>query len=261
MYKLAIFEDDEIFAEDLKNTCHDILNTLHIKAEITCFSGRGAFLEAYTEGFEPYDICLIDNFMDDDRDSGIKLARQIQDANKNTVIIFITSYDYALKSIEHEIESSAYLMKPVNPDKLKKKIAKAYKKKIKPQYLSIAQDKITKCIQLDDILYLQTVGKKVLVALSDNEIFYYSGKLDDLSSELPESCFYQCHKSYMVNMAYVSTLQLRSKGEGYKNTNLKGIRILGHEFILKNGQAIPISRKNKDTAQGRFAQHLSNDRI
>ena len=56
---------------------------------------------------------------------------------------------------------------------------------------------------VDDIIYIQSNRKKLLINTSKETIEIY-GKLDDEIKKLPENLFLRIHRCYAVNVNYIS---------------------------------------------------------
>lgn len=159
--------------------------------------------------------------------SGLELGAAIQDLPRQPLIIFITAYDeYAVRAFE--VNAVDYLLKPVEPGRLKKaidKVMKVYQESAAPGE-STAEGEFTNGnnktpptpanqIKIDRIP-AEKQGKTVLVAESD--IFYafteqdyiyiktYNDKLftrftlKELEARLNSSIFFRTHRCYLVNL-------------------------------------------------------------
>lgn len=161
--------------------------------------------------------------------TGLELGAAIQELPKQPQVIFITAYDeYALQAFE--VNAVDYLLKPVEPGRLKKaidKVIKAYQEvaanaapeKIAQEAEKGKQDPAQ--IKIDRIP-AEKQGKTVLVAESD--IFYafteqdyiyiktFNDKLmtrftlKDLTTRLNPQLFFRTHRCYLVNLHKVKEI-------------------------------------------------------
>lgn len=159
--------------------------------------------------------------------SGLELGAAIQELPRQPLIIFITAYDeYAVRAFE--VNAVDYLLKPVEPGRLKKaidKVMKAYQESAAPAESTdeaVSNNGNNKTpptpanqIKIDRIP-AEKQGKTVLVAESD--IFYafteqdyiyiktYNDKLftrftlKELEARLNSSIFFRTHRCYLVNL-------------------------------------------------------------
>jgi len=156
------------------------------------------------------------------------------------VTIFVTAYDeYAVKAFE--ANALDYLLKPINPERLKKSILKLYQK-TNPDPLAIenviaGQNKILKnigrilvrdgdtvhVIPVEDILWLEAQDDYVAIK-TENDVFLKLERLGKLEQQLNPQKFKRIHRSYIVNLDYLQ-------------------RIENQRFaVLKNGKKLPVSR-------------------
>lgn len=233
MYKVALCEDERVFSEAQEKICCSILEKLKIDYHISVFTGSADFLKSYLETQKPYDMILLDIMMDGM--DGMTLARQIRERDQEAAIIFITSNrDYALDG--YDVNALHYLMKPVDAKKLEQLIAADYYHRIQTSYFMFESDAGKVRVAIDDIICLETVGRRVAVTLKNN-IVYHSGKLANLLTKLPDDIFVRCHQSFAINI-----------------TN---IYILNHQdAIAVNGRIIPISRTFSKDVQKAFLKQM-----
>jgi len=98
-------------------------------------------------------------------------------------------------------------------------------------------------VPVKDIVYLETDERRVKVTLKD-EIIYYSGKLTDLLSELPDFHFVRCHRSFAVNISKIHSV--------FRN---KDMAVNGVDTL------IPISRTYLKDVKNAILRQLSEEAI
>ncbi len=173
-----------------------------------------------------YQVLFLDVFMPGM--TGLELSEAIQELPNPPKVIFVTAYDeYALKAFE--VNAIDYLLKPVEPGRLKKAIDKltmlyqeSTNKNEKIKNSEIGSNKtFTSKIKLDRIP-VEKHGKTILIAESD--IFYafseqdyiyiktYCDKLvirftlKELEARLNPQCFFRTHRCYLVNLYKVKEI-------------------------------------------------------
>ena len=93
-------------------------------------------------------------------------------------------------------------------------------------------------IEAKSIVYLEGDGKYCLVRTVDNT--YRSSKtLSQVQELLPKHCFYRIHKSYLVNMYYISSIQ-------------------GSELNLINGEKASIGRTRLSDFRKSYMDFVKN---
>lgn len=203
MYEIALCEDEQLFRTEQEKICRKILDKLNIEYNITLSAGSSDFLKAFEAQERRFDLILLDIVMDGM--SGMELAHIIREADKETTIIFITSTnEYALSG--YDVRALHYLMKPVDEQLLEKLIISDYEKKFRHRYI-VLEDGMQKVrVPINDIIILETVGRKVAVTLL-NKTEYGAGKLIKILELLPQDRFIQCHQSFAINLEYVKELK------------------------------------------------------
>ncbi|MDR1559376.1 MAG: LytTR family DNA-binding domain-containing protein [Clostridiales bacterium] len=168
--------------------------------------------------------------------NGIELVNKIHKSHPGLPVIFISGY-ISFYSAVYEAEHMYFLTKPVNEEIFVKAIEKVRKQIdgiLEKQLLVKNRDAIT-YVRYEDILYIETSGRKVRVYTTDCVLEAYMS-IEDLRATL-DSRFVHCHKSYLVNMDFVRTK--------YKN-----------KFILKNGFEITIAHTRLAQTKAAYLAHL-----
>ena len=162
-------------------------------------------------------------------DNGIGVAKILNRNYGNTAVIFISGYTEYLED-SFEADPVYFLVKPLKKEKFRRAFEKALQKITSEErkYL-LVKGKDIKRVFYDEIYYAESMTRKIHLYFKDQEIEYYE-KMDELE-KLLQGEFVRCHKSYLVNLRYVS-------------------RVDGKKVTLIDGTEIPISRKNaKDTKE------------
>lgn len=225
MYQVAICEDEKIFSEAHIKICRDIFNKLNIDCHISAFDNSADFLKAYSGGQKRYNLILLDIVMDGI--NGMELARMVRESDEDATIIFVTSSsEYALQG--YDVKALHYLMKPVDSDRLERLIWEDYQNKFQSNFFMFKSGSQNLRIPINDILVLETVGRRVEITLPD-KTHSYSGKLTELLDQLPKERFVRCHQAFAVNIDNIRELTRQ-------------------DAVTVTGKTIPVSRTfMKDT--------------
>jgi len=147
-------------------------------------------------------------------ETGFDLLEQVESADFKTV--FVTAFDaYAIRAFE--VNALDYLLKPVNPERLKKAIEKIVKNE-----KSAANN--LRPLAFDDRLLLEMSGRSVflkinrishILAAGDySEVFTIEGKkllvekpLREWETRLPEKHFIRIHRTSIINLECVERLE------------------------------------------------------
>ncbi len=154
--------------------------------------------------------------------TGLELGAAIQELPKQPHVIFVTAYDeYAVQAFE--VNAVDYLLKPVEPGRLKKaidKVIKAYQES-QPENgedvkTTAVKDKADQSTIKIDRIPAEKQGKTVLVAESDiffafteqdyiyiktnNDKLLTRFTLKELEARLNPQVFFRTHRCYLVNL-------------------------------------------------------------
>lgn len=159
---------------------------------------------------QPVDIILLDIEMPGM--TGIELTRNL--GNKKPIIIFTTSKkEYAAEAFELNVAD--YIVKPVTPARFIQAIDKAREvlqsnteevKMDADEFIFIRDSNIVRRLKLDDILFAEAMGD--YVKLHTLQKFYaIHTTLKTVEDRLPESMFIRVHRSYIVAIKKIDTIQ------------------------------------------------------
>ena len=101
-------------------------------------------------------------------------------------------------------------------------------------FIVIQQQRTLRRLPLKDILYLERVTYRTRIKTVDSELFVRAAP-GELISELPHGSFIRSHQSFWVNSAKINSL-------------------IGKNFLLVDGSAVPISRTYRSSAAREFAE-------
>jgi len=138
----------------------------------------------------------------------------LQKMNIESMVILTTAFpQYALEG--YELDIIDYLLKPFALSRFLKAVQKAkdfYQMKtrtagaIQPSYIFIKSDKRIEKIELNDILYAESVGNYVSIYTENKKIIAYL-TMKSLESQLPADDFIKIHQSYLVNRSKIEAIE------------------------------------------------------
>lgn len=195
--KVLICDDEKLYTQDVYNNVETILHEKNIQSNIDAFSNSG--LVYSNESF--YDIAFLDVEMEPY--SGIETARKLKEVNKNIVIFFITSYEKYLDEAM-DINAFRFIKKPLDVKRLRSGVEKALKLIDNTQVsFYLKKDNSIVTVSSNDIVYIEIVGRTTEVVLEDKK-YISSNRIDYWESKLIASFFYKVHKSFIINMKYIT---------------------------------------------------------
>jgi DNA-binding LytR/AlgR family response regulator len=144
--------------------------------------------------------------------TGLELTKNL--GSKKPVIIFTTSKkEYAVEAFELNVAD--YIVKPVTPGRFVLAIDKAREilqsnteevKMNEEEFIFIRDSNIVRRLKLDDILFAEAMGDYVKLYTSQ-KFFAVHTTLKTVEERLPASKFIRVHRSYIVALTKIDTIQ------------------------------------------------------
>lgn len=169
--------------------------------------------------------------------SGLDFLSGLQNPPK---VILTTAYEqYALKGYEFNV--SDYLLKPISFERFLKAVNRIYEACEKEQkveetdnYIFVKSGGLYKKIIFDDILYVESMENYVVIYTSSSKEIIHS-TLKNMMEVLPSSIFLQVHRSYIVNVHQIQSVDGNQLIIGtYKIPVGKGLREEVFRTIFRN---------------------------
>lgn len=234
--KILIVEDEVLIAETIK-----------IYLEERGHSITDAVI-SYEEAMQTIknnkpDLALIDIRLYGQK-SGIDLAEEITKQNYNLPYVFLTSqFDTRILNRAMESKPHGYLIKPIQKESLWTTMELAHHNftlSEEENKLKISDGSNTYFLQSDDIMYISADHIYVNIHTQSKGTIVIRMTLTDLYNKLDSNQFIQCHRSYIVNLKYVSKYDVNS-------------------FTI-NDEIIPVSRGNK-TEIKKILENTNENRV
>ena len=195
--KIAICDDEVTAQNEIQRYITEYSDKHRLPLpEISLFSS-GEELLTYDETF---DNCFLDVEMSGI--SGIYTGKALAERNKKIINFIITSHEDYLDEAMH-FHAFRFLTKPLD----KQRFIRNYKDALSAYYSSIEKIAIeTKegvyTVNTSDIILIEAKLKKVFVTTTQNT-YQSIQKMDFWLNSLNAATFFQTHRSFIVNMAYV----------------------------------------------------------
>jgi two-component system LytT family response regulator len=232
MFKIAIIEDEARTREMLSIMVRNSFEAANIEQASGVIEGAKLIT-----AFQP-DIVLLDIQLQDG--TGFDLLELFPE--KTFTVIFSTAHEeYAIQAIKHA--AFDYLLKPIDPEELKKAIQSALNKRKSPmpkppigESNSNPKNIIVSTVDSMFILPTETIIRfeaeknYTTIFMSDHRRIVVSKPLSDYHSLLQEPLFFRVHRSHIINMRQIDRYDKRDGGC----------------VFMKNGDEIPISRSSKE---------------
>lgn len=202
----AIIVDDELYSRDELKHLLSAFKSIQIVGEAE--SGESAVIKALQ--FQP-DVVFLDVEMP--KMNGMETAKALRKLKKAPLVVFATAYaQFAAEAFR--FDAIDYLLKPYDEDQLQETIerieknfvsAKRINQGIYTGKLAVEANGEIDYLEPKEILYLFR-DKKLTRIIAKNGEYVLKTSLKDLESRLNPYCFFRIHKSYLVNLKYVSRL-------------------------------------------------------
>ena len=168
--------------------------------------------------------------------TGIELLNSL--SNPPKVIITSAYAEYAIKG--YDLEVSDYLLKPISFDRFLKAVNKVYDQLISSQtpvvqdYLFVKTSLKLEKIRFNDMRFIEGVENYVAIYTSDGKIITHT-TLRTILQKLPPERFVQVHKSYLINIDKIDSIEGNLLGIGKNKIPLsRTYKETALEIILKN---------------------------
>ncbi|AZV56368.1 LytTR family DNA-binding domain-containing protein [Clostridium sp. AWRP] len=213
----SLESDIQVLIHMIKKYC----TNYNFEIEIFTYKSGDKLLSDFT--LINFQLIFLDIYIDDKiYSNGIEIAKQIRVHDEKCIIVFVTrSKNHALDAFE--VDAMQYLIKPVSYDKIKcllDKCQNMFSDNIR--FIEVYSKSISMKILLKDIYYIEVYNKICLIHTNTHVIKTYSS-LKKLCDLLSGASFLRCHRSYIINMFYITSM-------------------LEIDFLLKNGDKVPIRK-------------------
>lgn len=242
MYRLALCDNCREDLDTLrKQTNAWQLSRSTIETQLVCFDSAARLRQTLSSHF--YDLYVLDILMPGI--SGIDLGREIRSQDRTVPIIYTTtSKEFALAA--YDVKACQYLLKPLRQEAVNEALDYACRmreeRQMHPVSLHSGQGLVT--VAREDIMYIENVVRTSNYVLKDGREISETrrgGRFEDAVRETAQDdAFVQTHKSYFVNMAYISSLTSNC-------------------IVMDNGTHIPVNRRRADEVETKYLIFVSRE--
>lgn len=206
MFRLAVCDDDTRSLTHMISLLEEyrFMSPFHI--EYTSFH-NGLELASVLEHGKHFDIYCLDIVMPGF--DGIELGKEIRNYDKSAQIIYFTSSpEFALDS--YSVKAANYILKPITREKLFSTLNEVleHMKHMEETAITVKDNQGIHKILLSNLVYAEAMGRKVIYHLNSNRTLECSIRFSEVCNTLLEySYFIKPHRSYIVNMNYINTIE------------------------------------------------------
>ena len=195
--RILICDDEVRYINDLQGYIEEYMNNRGMSYQIDTTTSPNEI----TESDAVYDLVFLDIKMP--QFDGIDLAYELKERNSKVVIFFITAFN-EYQDMAMDLQVFRFFEKPFDVNRLYSSLDKAMEY-IDGAYVDvfIYSNKEHKRVLIDDIIYIENENRKSHVYTINGE-FVVRETLEEWKEKLPTTFFYQVHKSFMVNLHYIT---------------------------------------------------------
>ena len=216
-------DDDSVFLDRLQNRVQNYI----VKSKYGDYDFK---IESFNNPNKALQKCKEENpnivFLDIDMPevNGFNIAKDINDSNNNTIIIFVSSHDnYVYTSLR--FKPFRFLRKSHISNEISEALNSALTETInKDQFLELGSKYFNERVFLSEILYFESKRNYAELTTLDNRKLLYRSTLKKMENELKPFYFVRVHSAFLINMKHIKHIE--------------------HEFVkLTNDEKIRISRR------------------
>lgn len=232
--KIAICDDNLNIVDEVKNLLDEYALSKNLSLDISTFNNGQAVLESD----ERFNIAILDVEMPGC--NGIELGKILREKNRHIVLMYITSHKKYLDEALN-LNAARFFEKPIDSKRFYDGLDNALKRidntTIK---FFLKEDNASVRINANDIIYIEIepIGHRKTKVVTEEKTYISSNKISFWEEHLISSVFVKTHKSYIINMEYVTK---------YENNILQ----------LDNKHNIPISRNYQPTVHKAFIRYMT----
>ncbi len=207
MLQIVLCDDNIDELSNMVQLLNQYRSSKHLNCEYTVFSNGFELISALDKG-KRFDIYCLDIMMPGF--TGIDVANEIRGFDKVAPILFFTSSpEFALES--YSVKAINYVLKPITKEKLfftfDDLLEDIETKKDEDAIIVKSNDGIQK-ILISKIVFAEVTGRNVLYHLLYGKVIECTESFSTVCNNLLKyRCFLKTHRSYLVNMQYIDTIE------------------------------------------------------
>lgn len=226
---IGICDDETKQAEIIMKCCEKVREDVQQEFQYQVFDS-GEKLLAYNGDI---DILFLDIEMNGM--NGIDTMKMLEDKDNVKNIFFISSHsDYVFDTFG--VKTRGFLCKPIAYDRFSREVKRVIDRQQRKMVVEIPMPEKHIYVPIEEIIYLSGEGKYVRI-VGGKDIYVICGSLKAWEEKLSQYNFARIHKSYLVNLEFVS--------------NIKDV------VTLKIGrEQLPVGRKYKETGRSAYKEYM-----
>ncbi|MDB1934006.1 LytTR family DNA-binding domain-containing protein [Clostridium tertium] len=204
MLNICLCDDDINVLKYYSNRICELSDKNNYVFQVETFMSGESLIFEVEENPNRFNIIIIDIIMKNI--DGIETTKILRRCGYNGIIIFLTSSkEFALDSFK--VEPLNYILKNDRDDRFNDIFLKAAMQVYENlnKNIIISSKTKSKVINLDTIVYMESLNKKVILHKVTGESDEINCVFKDIYDKVKNNGFIRCHKSYVVNARYIQT--------------------------------------------------------
>lgn len=207
MLQIAVCDDNIDELSNMVQLINQYRASKNFSCEYAVFPNGFELISAMEKG-KFFDIYCLDIIMPGF--TGIDVAKEIRTFDKTAPIVFFTSSpEFALES--YSVKAINYVLKPVSKEKLfftfDEILEQINVEKDEDAIIVKSNEGIQK-ILIVNLVFAEVIGRNVLYHLISGKVIECTESFSTICENLLKyGCFIKTHRSYIVNMQYVDTIE------------------------------------------------------
>lgn len=220
--KIAICEDESVFAQELAMHIQTFFKSKNIDLSIAFFSDEEV-VRKLCQDAGAFDIIFMDINLGGQQD-GVEISRKLRAHAPQVPIIFITSLEN--RAIDgYDVDAFSFIVKKKYEEKLPLVLEKLWKQLYEAKTLTITEKNEIHVLPIKEILWIESEGRTSLVH-TVNATYTDIRSIQNMAVVLTDTDFMECFKSVFVNV------------EKIKSVNADTITLI-------NDHKLPVSRRSR----------------
>lgn len=228
--RIAICDDNLSVVNEIRDLLCEYSANKSVDFDIECFDDGNALLSSDSS----FHIAVLDVEMPGV--DGITLGEKLREQNQQIVLIYLTAHSQYLDSALN-LNAARFFQKPIDRQRFFSGIDNALQRIDSTSINVYVRDNNSQIrIPADSIIYVEIDHRKTKLVTTDNT-YLTNHNLDYYKDKLVSSLFTMPHKSYIVNMNYVTE---------YRH----------NEIVLDDKYKVPVSRTRQAAFRETFIRFM-----
>lgn len=226
--RIAVCDDERVEREKTVAALGTVLSEFTVSE----FESGDELVKSHGE--RAFELIILDIIMPGQ--NGMETASRLREKDSATPIVFISSSEeFGVQS--YSVLAFDYILKPIDTERLRSCINRLPERREHKQFITVTYSGTKTDILLSNIQCAESNLRKVIFTLSGNRELEIAGKLADFEEYLLANGFCRCHKSYIVNIEHIDSID-------------------SDTFYLTGGKAIKISRTYLQSAKKAYFDYV-----